>query len=256
MKKTILGAAFVLMTAATSFAAVFAATQAGAASGGLTPVLKPSDYRRTLHVGMGQETLKFEAPLGMCFLDPSRRNEGVIYRALEQVIDKKGDEKLLGVFAPCDSLANAGNPMAEEGSVMSTGLLTWPNRAIGEKSGFETRADYLDFREPSFAEYLALNLSQWTNVTKETLPAGDRLGDIVMDGEVRRSESGVYAGFTQNMTINAEKYDLTGVGATTALRGFPVEVLIRLNRYNGIDTTGEAYELMEDFLAQQAALNP
>ena len=215
-----------------------------------------NEARRTLIARVGEETLHFEAPLGMCFVDPTKQGEREFYANVRDFFTRKADETLLGIFAPCQGLANMGsggvnNP---EGQVMSTGLLLWPQRSVGNKLDL-TLAEYLDLRAASFEEYLGLTIDAWSAASNVSLDPSLVVSDIEQLGPLERSDAAVSAVFAQEVRVGGEKHPLHLVGATTLLRDHPIEVALRLGRFAKDMEKEQAHEFAQKFMAQQVALN-
>ena len=226
MKKLAIGLSFFAIIAIIVFSStVFAAK-------------KSIDFRRTLFVPVGQKTLKLEAPKGMCFLDQTSYSEGLIHKTFSDLIQKKGDQALLAVFADCNSLANYGGTVDISEILFNTGVVTWMNPSIGETTAM-SRQDYLDMREVSFRQY-----------------AEDGAGDlgILLEENTHRTESNVSLGMTGKVNMTKGKFDSTGVLATTTIRNIPIEVMLRYTRKNP-PSIENIYLIMDKFMAQQIALN-
>lgn len=199
---------------------------------------KPIDFRRTLFVPVGQKTLMLEVPHGMCFLDQTSRSEGLIHKTFSDLIQKKGEQVLLAVFADCNSLANYGGTVSTSEILFNTGIVTWMNPSIGETTSM-SRHDYLDMREASFRQYA------------ENGAGG--LG-IILDENTHRTESNVSLGMTGEVAMQMGKVDSTGILATTTIRRIPIEVMIRYTRKDP-PSIESLYPMMDKFMAQQIALN-
>ena len=212
------------------------------------------DPRRTLFVPTGQTTLMLEAPLGMCFADPSRKSEGALYDFFNDYLRTEGDSMLLGVFANCTSLVNAGNPENPEGDVVTAGIVTWANPAIGETLDIAL-ADYIDLRAESFREYAQLRLSSWVDFTTNNGEEGSEVNGVLLDEAVTRSKDGVSIGFSEDLRIRYRDYTTIAILGTTSLKTRPIEVLLRLNNKDDLYDMKQAHDLMHKFLAQQVALN-
>ncbi|MFH1157434.1 MAG: hypothetical protein V1721_00895 [Pseudomonadota bacterium] len=226
MKKLATGLSFLAIIAGLAFSATALAAK------------KPIDYRRTLFVPVGQKTLMLEAPQGMCFLDQTSSSEGLIHKTFSDLIQKKGDQVLLAVFADCNSLANYGGTVGLSEILFNTGVVTWMNPSIGESTPM-SRQDYLDMREASFRQYA------------ENGAGG--LG-IRLDENTHRTESNVSLGMSGEVVTPFEKFNSTGVLATTTLRHIPIEVMLRFTRKDP-PPIESLYPLMDKFMAQQIALN-
>jgi len=199
---------------------------------------KSIDFRRTLFVPVGQKTLMLEAPKNMCFLDQTSYSEGLIHKTFSDLIQKKGDQVLLAVFADCNDLANYGGTIDISEILFNTGVITWMNPSIGESTTM-SRQDYLDMREVSFRQYAE--------------DGADGLG-ILLEENTHRTESNVSLGMTGKVDMITGKFDSTGVLATTTIRQIPIEVMIRYTRKNP-PSVEILYPMMDKFMAQQIALN-
>lgn len=200
---------------------------------------KPVDFRRTLFVPVGQETLILEAPLGMCFLDQTSHAEGTLYKTFAGVVDRVGGQVLLAVFAGCDALANLGykpGPGDDNTPPLNTGTVTWMNPSIGATTTL-TRPDYLDMREASFLQY-----------------AGNAAAGLFLDENVHRTENNVSLGLSVEKIPQSKMVKKAAVLATTTLRHIPIEVVIHYAREAPM-TMEDYYPLMDKFIAQQIALN-
>lgn len=215
-----------------------------------------NEARRTLVARVGQETLHFEAPIGMCFVDPTKQGEREFYASVKDFFTRKADETLLGVFAPCQGLANMGgggvnNP---EGQVMSTGLILWPQRSVGDTLDLDL-AGYLDLRAASFEEYLGLTIDAWSAASNVSLDPSLVIGSIEQLGPLERSDHAITSVFAQELRAGGEKHPLHLVASTTLLRGYPIEVALRLGRFAKDMNKDQAHEFAQKFMAQQVALN-
>lgn len=211
--------------------------------------------RRTLFVTVGEDRLRFEAPKGMCFADKTMRTEGALLRAAELALRHKGDEDLLGLFMPCDSLVNPAMAIAREGRVPSFGMITFPH-------GVETTAPrgdlgaYLAYRDASFHEYAAVNLGPWLGIMGLLRQPEDTAKDPALDDGVAYSTHGIVTTYSQYLSADARPFPTVGAVATTLAHGHPVEVVMRLNAASGVTTAQQAHDFMANFIDLQAALNP
>lgn len=248
MKRTFLRTKKTLAFALTALALMTAQAQAS------KPDPRPVDYRRTLFAAAGQDRMIFEAPLGWCFLDPTDKKQGPVYEAISAVVRAAAHSVVVGVFAPCNSIANSGNPMGPEGDVISSGIVTWANPVIGDKMPQDLNG-YIDLRAPSFREYVALNVMNWGGLQSDDT-ATQNMERYVLEKSARATDAGVSIGFSQKITKNAQNYDIVGAAGTTLLRHHPVELLLRLNSGGGAYTLDSAHQMMDTLLAQQVVLNP
>lgn len=228
-----------------------------AASVAIAAPPKKDDFttkRRTLYVTVEQDQIRFEAPKGMCFADATKRNEAQLVRLVAGLLRKKGDEQLLGLFMPCDSLANPMHVSAREGRVPSFGIITWPHD-IEDAASHDSAGAYLDYREASFREYVAVNLPAWLAAADPLRQPGDKVKLPEPDGELRRGTHGLVTAYSQYVSADNYPFPTTGAVATALLRGHPVEILVRLNAASGIVTTGQAHDFMKDFIDLQGEIN-
>ncbi len=219
--------------------------------------MNPVDYRRTLFAPVGQEMLMLEAPRGMCFLDNTKYVESSVYKVMAAIERKKGKGVLLGIFAPCDGIANIGNA-ASGSAVMTAGTITWLNPSIGEKTKLE-RHDYLDMREASFKDDVRRAVTLENNIkireAGENDPKPADIEDFDFDTGVKRTDAGLWLGYVHEIHFADEKIETVSVSGTTSLRHFPIEVNVHINsKQDGYDLT-QTHELMDKFMAQQVALN-
>jgi hypothetical protein len=233
-----------------------------AASAALAAPQKPIDYRRTLFVPLGQEKLAFEAPRGMCFLDSTRFIEGAVTDHISAMTEKRGKEVFLATFAPCNDIANFG---AAGSNLLTRGTINWAHPKIGEKSDLE-RQDYLDMREATLREDILADIREWSDVSKSSDQSGtvrsfmSDAAEYRMDQEPRRTENGVLMAFSTDSESDYVSYHTEGVFATTTVRRHPIEVIMLYTTKSDAaeDSAGkreEAYALVDEFLAQQIALN-
>ena len=164
--------------------------------------------------------------------------EGLIHQTFSNLIQKKGDQVLLAVFADCNNLANYGGTVSLSEILFNTGVVTWLNPSIGESTPM-SRQDYLDMREASFRQYAEKG-------------AGG-LG-ILLDEHTHRTESNVSLGMTGMVKMQFEEKDSSGVLATTTIKHIPIEVMLRYTR-NDPPSIESLYTMMDKFMAQQIALN-
>lgn len=212
------------------------------------------DIRRTLYVTIDEDQVRFEIPDGMCFADRTRPGEGRLFEAIAQGLRFKGDETLLGLFMTCDSLANPGHPLAREGRVPSFGIITHPYK-IAARADRSSTAAYLDWRQASFHEYVALNLPGWIMAADPLRLPGDTTDPAVPAPGPAQGNNGIFTTFSQYLSADAQPFPTVGAAGTTLLRGHPVEFILRLNAASGITDEEQAYEFMRDFLDLQAAIN-
>ncbi len=225
----------------------------------VTPALaqKPdpaADKTRTLFVTVGGERLRFEIPEGMCFADSSNRQQAMLIDLIRRALAQKGDEHLLGLFMPCDSLANPGNPMAREGRVPSVGLILWPHK-IEKAATLSSSDSYLNWRAASFREYTALNLPMWMLAADPLRQSGDTVKDPELATDIARTDHALMTTFSQYLSADGQPFDTVGAVGTLAVKGHPIEFALRLNGASGITTTDQAHDFMAQFMELQATLN-
>lgn len=223
-----------------------------AAAADKPPKLDP--HRRTLYVTLGENPVRFEAPKDMCFADPTRRGEGELAAMIAASLRQKGDETLLGVFMPCDSLANPMHAMAREGRVPSFGLITWPQQ-MEDRGPWPTNARYLDWRSASFHEYVAVNLTGWLGAADALRQPGDTAKVPELAPGPAQGENGLFTTYNQYLSADGRPFPTVGAVGTTLLRGHPVEFILRLNAASGVEDEMAAHDFMANFLDLQAAIN-
>lgn len=231
-----------------------AALTAAATVAGAAPADPAAGKTRTLFVTVGEDRLRFELPQGMCFADRNDRQQGALLDMARRALDKKGDERLLGLFMPCDSLANPGNPLAREGRVPTVGLILWPHKIEAGSAHTDTAA-YLDWRAPSFHEYAALNIPLWLFAADPLRQPGDNVHDPLIDDGHRASAAALMAAFSQYISADGQPVETVGALASMLVRQHPIEIVIRMNATGSDATIDQAYEFMSEFTGLQAALN-
>ncbi len=213
-----------------------------------------ADKTRTLFVNVGAERLRFEIPEGMCFADQGHPQQRALIELVRRALAHKGDEHLLGLFMPCDSMLNPGHAMAREGRVPSVGMILWPHK-IEKAADRSTRDSYLNWRAASFREYTALNLPVWMLAVDPLRQSGDTVKDPELSADLARSNHALLATFSQYLSADGQPFETVGAAATTLIKGHPVEIIIRLNRASGITTIDQAHEFMAQFMDLQAQIN-
>lgn len=197
------------------------------------------ESRRTLFVPVGQITLAFEAPAGMCFMDQTTPFESAMYKAFRSVVQKKNNQVLLAVFSACDNIASLDGKMNTRNIPLNSGIITWMNPSIGDTTALE-KTEYLDMRESSLIPYIKGS-------------ALFRPGFFI-DSAPHRTEHNVSIGLDGAITRNGEKSKTSVVLATASLRHIPIEVTLRFTEKEPLPLK-EIYRMMDKFMAQQAALN-
>lgn len=216
-----------IIFAASLLAAVFAVTASDpspAAAAG---------RRTTLFVVVGHKKLAFEAPVGMCFLDPGSRLQGMIYDSLRAGVEGDGQQIMLGAFMDC---GNISSPDAWTEGMPDTGVIAWLNPAVGETTPM-SRADYLDMREATFLSH-----------------ARTLAGGMTVDKKLHRTENNVAVGMSSAAKNPPPEHRGTNILVTTVLNHVPIEVTFH---YNGNPAPAAAafYGKIDTFVAQQIALN-
>lgn len=214
--------------------ALLPATQAGAAS--------PFESRRTLFVPFGQQMVVFEAPLGMCFLNPSASaKENAMLRTIKLEAEMAGGQ-MVAAFADCMQIASGGTGSLDR-ALPIRGAIRWLNSVAGEKSRL-SRADYLDSREPALKE-------QMQNFVNARYDGGE------VDVQPHRTEAGIAIAYGSDYAMDYEKLKMAGVTGSTLIRQFPVEVNIIYSgdKDDGLMDRAGLYSLIDDFVSQQVALN-
>ncbi len=213
-----------------------------------------ADKTRTLFVTVGEDRLRFEIPEGMCFADQSNRQQGAMLDLIRRALAHKGDEHLLGLFMPCESIANPGNPMAREGRVPTIGIILWPHK-IEDAVAHGSSAQYLDWRAPSYREYAALNLPVWMLAADPLRQSGDTVKDPELSTEVTRSTHALMTTFSQYLSADGQPFQTVGATGTLLAKGHPIEIAVRLNGASGITTTDQAHDFMKKFMDLQGEIN-
>jgi hypothetical protein len=198
------------------------------------------EYRRTLFVPIGQRTLVLEAPLEMCFLDPTEGMEEKIYNRYKRMAEATHQQILIGVFANCLDVSRMKTGTSPNDIALS-GSVTWLNPAVGEATSLE-RPDYLDMREATFKEY-AEKIFVKTENSRTTL-----------DKQLHRDAYGVSLGYVIDTTIDYEKRKYAGVFATTSVKHIPIEINIVSTKTKGMPEV-DLQRLIDKMLQQQIALN-
>ncbi len=215
----------------------------------------PLDYRRTLFVPVAGTMLYFEAPDGMCFIDPAKNDStDAAYAGTKDTVNASRTDVLLAVFAPCLSISAAMNG---EKSPTIVGFITWLNPAVGERTN-ASPDDYAAQQAQSFKGIVKKSLTYFGSMRRASkyplglLPPSEA---YQIDKMPRVHNRTVSIGYTASFEYEYEKYNLTGVSATTALRGIPIATVLR--QTDGLPGDMKAlYKLADDFLEQQSALNP
>lgn len=218
----------------------------------IKPDLDP--HRRTLYVTIGEDPVRFEAPVDMCFADRTRKGEGEMFDLIAAALKQKGDETLLGLFMPCDSLANPMHAMAREGRVPSFGIVTFPHR-IEASAPRDSSSAYLDWRAASFHEYVAVNLPGWLLAADPLRQPGDTANLPEIAPGPAQGQNGLFVTHNQYLSADGRPFPTVGATGTALLRGHPVEFIVRLNAASGIGDESGAHEFMVNFLDLQAAIN-
>jgi hypothetical protein len=229
-------------------------TATAAAAGDAVTTTPVDAKRRTLYVTVDNQSIRFEAPPGMCFADRTHRREGPFVEPIVQSLRQKGDEKLLGLFMPCDSLANPALAIAREGRVPSFGMILWPHD-VGEAAPRDSSAAYLDWRAASFYEYVRVHLPAWLAAADPLRQPGDTARPPEIAPGPGQSTAGLFITYGQYLSADGRPFPTVGAVGTALLRGHPVEFVVRLNRASGISDDSGAHGFMVNFLDLQAAIN-
>ena len=197
------------------------------------------DTRRTLFVEVAQRKLRLEAPVKMCFLDRTSPVQQGVYLTLSSLVERHGDQVLLGVFMQCDNITS---PQSWQDGMPNVGFITWMNPAIGETSTM-SRADYLDMREASFPKYAK----------------GRDIGSKP-DKAVHRNEKDVSLAFTdEGPGQDGTKKKSTSIVAATLIKHIPIEITLHLTGDAAANKEApkfpEAYAMIDELIAQQITLN-
>lgn len=215
----------------------------------------PVDYRRTLFVPVAGRTLFFEAPTGMCFIDPSKEDSAdMAYNDTARLIGSTRTEVLLAVFAPCFDIAPA---TGGEKPFSSVGYITWLNPAVGPTVHSNVR-DYISGQAATFKNHIKKTLAylgHQTRASKRAMMLLPPTESYQIDKTPRVTGASVSVGYTASFEYEFEKYNIGGVSATTALHQVPIAVSFRETDSLPINMA-PLYKLADEFLEQQIALNP
>jgi hypothetical protein len=222
------------------------------------------DSRRTLFATVGQTTMVFEAPKGMCFMDESRTTEGALLKSLKDAARYNGG-LLIAVFADCKELAGVG--VVDSGdsfTLKRKGTITWsdPNHPPPKKM---QRKEYVDLKAPTFRED-AWNdmLRAFTKhgrlkkrvegaLTTSTYMANPE--DYDFDTKPQVTDDGVALAFAVDTEVEYKKLTTNGVVAKTLIRHIPLEFEISLSGGRSEHDFARFYKQMDSFIAQQVRLN-
>lgn len=222
------------------------------------------DSRRTLFATVGQTTMVFEAPKGMCFMDESRTTEGALLKGLKDSARHSGG-LLIAVFADCKELAGVGVVDSSDSFVLKRkGTITWsdPNRPPPKKM---QRKEYVDLKAPTFRED-AWNdmLRAYTKngrikkrvegaLTTSTFMANPE--DYDFDAKPQVTDDGVSLAYAVDTVVEYKKLTTNGVVAKTLIRHVPLEFQISMSGNRSAHDFAKFYKLMDGFIAQQVRLN-
>jgi hypothetical protein len=240
----------------------------------------PVKFRRTLFAPAGQRMVALEAPVGMCFLDPSLRDKQALFQDLQNFLDDTDGGVLLGLFAPC--LREVGGAGGDE--IPFFGIVTWLNPSVGESTPLALE-DYLDLQEVNFRDMLDgslgskavddaedssgndsddaemddMNGEQATEDSASLSLAYRTLllpppGDYEFDKKAHRTSSGVSVGYTAELNRDYIKKYVAGVTATTDLNHVPVAITLSYTQKKPYDRA-ILKALMDKMVAQQVVLN-
>ncbi len=223
MKKTISGAL--------AFAALL--TLVAPARAGVDPM----DSRRTLFVPFGQERLKFEAPLDMCFLSNENTLEETLIAHLKKVSRDEGEQQTMAVFTDCMSVgALQGGGGVEVLPV--TGSIMWLNPAVGETTKM-TRKAFLDGSEKDFAKHAREDLEKYfashgkeqsQKTGRPRRKATCRILPPIIWTKRRTAPISAFPSPTSPSRYRRAEIRAGGVVADTVIRNIPVEFLDQLFR--------------------------
>jgi len=224
---------------------------------------KPVEFRRTLFVPVGQETIKLEAPKGMCFVDQSGYIEEVIFDTLAEAVRTAKEEVLLATFSPCDDLASFGTSSAKHGMITS-GSVTWLNPSYGAKSPME-RHDYLDMREATFRSDMLKKIDRFAEAFGDKKKTSQRGAVTVttqaittgydFEDRPERTDNAVSIGYVNTREVNYESMTESGVIATTSIKRHPIEVSLRYDTTTEGHSLIDIHKLVNHFIDQQIAIN-
>jgi len=225
-------------------------------------------FRRTLFAPAGQRMLLLEAPLGMCFMDPSYYEEGEIAEDAKDILEENGQGRLLGIFAPCMDIA-AFDAGADDSALRVSGIVTWLN-IDGEESTRLSRADYLGLQQEKFRETLDRRLVRGDDAPggNDDAPSDDSStlspayaalmlpwpGDYTLDKKAKATQDAVMLGYTADISRDRVKYALSGVAATTVIKDTPIALYLSYTGAKPYDPA-KVRALAEKFMAQQVVLN-
>lgn len=225
------------------------------------PVL---DSRRTLFATVGQTTMVFEAPKGMCFMDESRTTENALLKSMKDSAKHSGG-MLVAVFADCKELAGIG--VVDAGSsfmLKRKGTIVWADAKKTQPKKM-TRQEYIDIHAPTFREDAWEDmLRAFTKhgrikkrvegaMTTATYMANPE--DYNFDAKPHVSEDGVSLAYAVNSEIEYKKLTTGGVIGKTFIRRLPLEFQITMTGDRSEPDFARYYRMMDSFIAQQVRLN-
>jgi len=199
---------------------------------------QPIDYRRTLFAPLGDRTLLFEAPQGMCFLDESKYSEGMVLSHMQRLGRAEGERTVVAVFADCYKLSSLGS--SGEADLLDIGTISWMNPFVGEKSPLP-RPDYLDMREVTLRDLTAHSLRRYSLAN--------------LDPETRRTDELVAIAYDAQLKLEQDKYQTVGIVVATLIQDFPIDILFTHTSKEPEKDRSALYSLMDKFVTQQIALN-
>jgi hypothetical protein len=220
--------------------------------------------RRTLFATVGQTTMVFEAPKGMCFMDESRGTEGALLKTMKETARLSGG-LLVAVFADCKELAGIGVVEAGDSFVLKRkGTIMWANAKTPVPKKM-TRAEYIEMRAPNFREDQFNDmLRAFTKhgrmkkrvegaLTTATYMANPE--DYNFDARPRVSDAGVSLAFGVDTEVDYKKLTTVGVTGATLIKHVPLEFEISQSGDRTAQDFDKYYSTMEGFLQQQVRLN-
>lgn len=222
------------------------------------------DSRRTLFATVGQTTMVFEAPKGMCFMDESRVTENALLKSLKDGARHNGG-MLIAVFADCKELAGIG--VVDAGSsfmLKRKGTITWkdPTRPPPKKM---SRKEYIDLHAPTFREdawndmlraftkHGRLKKRVQGALTTATYMANPE--DYQFDARPQVTGDGISLAYAVDSEIDYKKLTTLGVAGTTLIRHVPLEFNISISGDRRGHDFAKFYKMMDSFIAQQVRLN-
>ncbi|MEZ0261281.1 MAG: hypothetical protein ACAH80_09740 [Alphaproteobacteria bacterium] len=222
------------------------------------------DNRRTLFATIGQTTMVFEAPKGMCFMDESRVTENALLKSMKDAARHNGG-MLVAVFADCKELAGIGVIDAGSSFVLKRkGTITWADATRPPPKKL-TRQEFIDMHAPNFRE------DAWNDMLRAFTKQG-RLKkrvegalttttymanpeDYNFDAKPHVTGDGVSLAYAVNSEVEYKKLTTGGVVGKTLIRHVPLEFQISMSGDRSEPDFTRFYKMMDSFIAQQVRLN-